>query len=756
MGIGPGTRLGPYEIATQLGVGGMGEVYRATDRDLKRQVAIKVLPEAVAGDGERLARFRREAEVLAALNHPNIAAIYGLERRGAVPALVMELVEGPTLADRIAQGAIPVDEALPIAGQIAEALKAAHERGIIHRDLKPANVKVRSDGTVKVLDFGLARAMESPGAGAIEDDVATGALPPSSGATRAGAILGTAAYMSPEQAQGRPLDERSDIFSFGVVLYELVSGRRPFTGGSAVEVMSAVIRDEPPRVDVPEAVAAVLLRCLAKRAADRFASMAEVRAALHGIPAHAGNVSATREQPSIAVLPFANMSADPENEFFCDGIAEEITGALGKVERLRVAGRTSAFTFKNRTADLREIGRTLNVGTVLEGSVRRAGNRLRISAQLVKVADGYQLWSERYDRQMEDVFEIQDEIALAVVEALKVKLLGEEKAAVLKRSTDDPEAYQLCLKAYHAWARWTDEGFRTAMRLFEEALSRDPSYAMAHFGLGDCHASWLILGRESPQPYLERSRAELEAAIRLDPGLADAHGVLALVEGMYEWNWAGAESRYRTALALDPRSAHICNVYGLFLAITGRYDEAIATYRRAIELDPLGPLWNACYAQTLLGARDCDGALRQARATLDLVPDYWFALQLAGQAQVASGDMAGAITTFERAVKASAEVPYTIGLLGNALARAGRRAEALAQLANLEARGRSRYVPGLALAFVHAGLDQRDEAFALMERDRQVHGPWLTQSISVNATLDPLRSDPRFQDLRRRVNLPPE
>jgi Tfp pilus assembly protein PilF len=227
---------------------------------------------------------------------------------------------------------------------------------------------------------------------------------------------------------------------------------------------------------------------------------------------------------------------------------------------------------------------------VLEGSVRRAGNRLRISAQLVKVADGYQLWSERYDRQMEDVFEIQDEIALAVVEALKVKLLGEEKAAVLKRSTDDPEAYQLCLKAYHAWARWTDEGFRTAMRLFEEALSRDPSYAMAHFGLGDCHASWLILGRESPQPYLERSRAELEAAIRLDPGLADAHGVLALVEGMYEWNWAGAESRYRTALALDPRSAHICNVYGLFLAITGRYDEAIATYRRAIELDPLGPL----------------------------------------------------------------------------------------------------------------------------------------------------------------------
>jgi TolB-like protein len=590
MGIGPGTRLGPYEIATQLGVGGMGEVYRATDTDLKRQVAIKVLPEAVAGDGERLARFRREAEVLAALNHPNIAAIYGLERRGAVPALVMELVEGPTLADRIAQGAIPVDEALPIAGQIAEALRAAHERGIIHRDLKPANVKLRSDGTVKVLDFGLAKAMESPGPGAVEDEVVTGWLPPSSGATHVGAILGTAAYMSPEQAQGRPLDERSDVFSFGVVLYELVSGRRPFAGGSAVEVMNAVIRDEPPRVDVPEAVAAVLLRCLAKRAADRFASMAEVRAALHGIPAHAGNVSATREQPSIAVLPFANMSAEADNEFFCDGIAEEITGALGKVERLRVAGRTSAFTFKNRTADLREIGRTLNVGTVLEGSVRRAGNRLRISAQLVKVADGYQLWSERYDRQMEDVFEIQDEIALAVVEALKVKLLGEEKAAVLKRSTDDPEAYQLCLKAYHAWARWTDEGFRTAMRLFEEALSRDPSYAMAHFGLGDCHASWLILGRESPQPYLERSRAELEAAIRLDPGLADAHGVLALVEGMYEWNWAGAESRYRTALALDPRSAHICNVYGLFLAITGRYDEAIATYRRAIELDPLGPL----------------------------------------------------------------------------------------------------------------------------------------------------------------------
>ena len=370
------------------------------------------------------------------------------------------------------------------------------------------------------------------------------------------------------------------------------------------------------------------------------------------------------------------MSSDAENEYFCDGIAEEITSALSKVGQLQVAGRTSAFSFKGKTGDLREIGRTLNVGVVLEGSVRKAGSRLRITAQLIKVADGYHLWSERFDRELKDIFDIQDEIALAVVEALKVTMLGREKAAVLKRSTDNPEAYQLCLKAYHAWHRWTDEGFRTAVTLFNRALERDPGYALAHFGLGDCYASRAILGREPFE--VARTRPLFETAIRLDPNLADAHAVLgAIIDGILEWSWPLAESRCQQAIALDPRSAHIRNVYGLMQSVMGRHDEAVATYRRAIELDPLGPLWNACLIQALLGKRDWEEALRQTQVTLDLVPEYWFALHLAGQAHVALGQWDEAIGKFERAVRSSGEVPYVIGLLGNALAKAGRRDEAL-------------------------------------------------------------------------------
>ncbi|MBI5770984.1 MAG: TIR domain-containing protein [Verrucomicrobia bacterium] len=461
---------------------------------------------------------------------------------------------------------------------------------------------------------------------------------------------------------------------------------------------------------------------------------------------------ATADDRSVAVLPFANMSSDAENEYFCDGIAEEITSALSKVGQLQVAGRTSAFSFKGRTGDLRGIGRALNVGAVLEGSVRKAGHRLRITAQLIKVADGYHLWSERYDREVKDIVDIQDEIALAVVEALKVTLLGREKTLVLKRSTENPEAYQLCLKAYHAWHRWTDEGFRTAVTLFNQAFERDPDYALAHFGLGDCYASRAILGRE---PFEKaKTRPLFETAIRLDPNLADAHAVLgAIIDGVLEWNWPLAESRCQTALALDPRSAHIRNVHGVLQSVMGRHDEAVATYRRAIELDPLGPLWNACFIQALLGKRDWAGALRQTQVTLDVAPEYWFALQLAGQAHLALSQWDEAVGKFERAVRSSGEVPYVIGLLGHALAKAGRRDEALEQLAELRRRAETHYVPATARAYVHAGLGELGEALALLERSLGAGDYWTIYSLTNFAVLDDLRSDPRFQALVRRIGL---
>jgi serine/threonine protein kinase/tetratricopeptide (TPR) repeat protein len=742
----------------------MGEVWRARHTRLGREVAIKTLPEELSTDPDRLARFEREAQTTSNLNHPNILTIFDVGEVDGRPYLAAELVPGETLRARLTTtGRLAVTEVVGLARQMASGLAAAHEAGIVHRDLKPENVMIRPDGLVKLLDFGLAKTIVAPG------QPGEGSALETLARTSAGTVVGTVAYMSPEQARGLEVDARSDIFSLGTVLYEMLAGRAPFAGPSQADVMVAILDRAPApldsdRPDTPPGLRAVVARCLEKDPARRYRSGRDLLAALDEVAASPSPASpslpstgpararASAAPPSVAVLPFANMSANPDDEYFCDGIAEEITSALARVEQLKVAGRTSAFSFKGKASDLREIGRTLNVSAVLEGSVRRAGNRLRITAQLVNVADGYHAWSERYDRQMDDIFEIQDEIALAVVEALKVTLLGEEKAAVLKRSTENPEAYQLCLKAYHAWARWTDEGFKTAMKLFEEALSCDPDYAMARFGLGDCHASWSILGRDRPGH--AKARTELEAAIRLDPALADAHAVLALVEGMYEWDWASAESRFHRAVALDPRSAHICNVYGLTLGITGRHDEAVATYRRAIELDPLGPLWNACFAQILLPGRDWDAVLRQTRATLDLAPDYWFALQIAGQAWVASGHFAEGIEAFERAVVASAEVPYTIGLLGNALARAGHRDRALEQLSRLQSG--AGYVPALALAFVHAGLDQREEAFALMERATEDHEAWLSQSLSVNATFNPLRDDPRFKALRRRIGLPGE
>ena len=753
MALNPGDRIGVYEVTAKIGEGGMGEVYRARDTKLDRDVALKVLSEAFTADADRLARFEREAKVLASLNHPNIGGIHGLEDapstssgQAGVRALALELVEGPTLADRITQGAMPIDDALSIARQIAEALEAAHAQGIIHRDLKPANIKVREDGTVKVLDFGLAKAMQtdaasSPG-GAISPTAATAAE------TQAGVILGTAAYMSPEQAEGRPLDTRSDIFSLGAVLYEAVSGRRAFDGDTTVGVLSSVLRDEPPPFDAPSAVEQLIRRCLRKSPDRRYASMREMRDAVE-----TATLAGQPDKPrSVAVLPFANMSSDPENEYFCDGVAEEITNALGKIGQLQVAGRSSAFSFKGKQLDLREVGQTLGVGAVLEGSVRKAGNRLRITAQLVNVADGYQLWSERFDRDMEDIFEIQDEIALAVVEALKVTLLGTERAAVLKRDTDSPEAYRLCLKAHHAWARWTDEGFRTAFSLYEQALENDPNFARAHWGLGHCHASYFMLGRVPPdRPAMH---THLETAIRLDANLADAYGVLgAIVEGGIEWNWSRAEALTKKALAMDPRSPHLRNVCGVYLGVVGRHEEAVAMLRRALELDPLGPLWNACLIQCLLGHRDWDGALEQTRVTLEILPDYWFGLQLGGQAHLACGRVDDAIELFTRAVTASSEVPYTVGLLGYGLARAGRKEEALQCLATLHARSESSYVPALAMAYVHAGLNQRDEAFALLERGLEVRDLFLTFSLTVFPVLDDLKSDPRFDQLVGRLGL---
>ena len=680
----------------------MGAVYKAHDPTLQRTVAIKVLAKQ---DEDASARLLQEARATSALNHPHICTIYEVgeatpspptlsqrererpeaarplspspqpsppdgSREGVVSFIVMEHVEGKALSQFIPSDGLPPESVIRYGTQIADALSHAHERGIVHRDLKSQNIMITPEGRAKVLDFGLAARM--PRADAEEVTKTQEALP----FNQTGMLVGTLAYMAPEVLRGEAATARSDIWALGVLLYEMASGRLPFDGTAVTDVIAATLKDTPAPLatPIPPGLRAIAQRALAKGSSHRYATSGEVRAALEALEssgaARATPVADTSTPPSIAVLPFTNMSADPEQEYFCDGIAEEITSALVKVDRLRVAGRSSAFSFKGKRGDLREIGRTLDVGAILEGSVRRAGNRLRITAELVNVSDGYHLWSERYDRQLEDIFAVQDEIALAVVDALKLTLLGEEQAAVLKHSTENPEAYQLCLRARQARYRWTEEGLRTAMGLFEQALETDPNYALAHFGLGDCRTLCDALGREPPD--LPKVRTHLVTALRLDPDLAEAHAVLGgIVEGLYEWNWPSAESRCRTALALDSQSARVHHVHGTLLAVTGHCEEAGEAARRAVELDPLNPLWNTGLLQVLVGKRDWDGALRQARATLDLAPDYWFAQCYAGQAWAASGQPDEAVAVFEQGVASSDGVAFTIGLLGNALARSG-------------------------------------------------------------------------------------
>jgi serine/threonine-protein kinase len=663
--------------------------------------------------------------------------------------MAAEFVPGETLGARLERGPLGVTEAMDLAMQVASGVAAAHEAGIVHRDLKPDNVMIRPDGLVKVLDFGLAKAVDALSSSWMAETRAA--------VTVEGTIAGTVRYMSPEQARGLMVDARSDVFSLGAMLYEMLCGQSPFQGETATDVMVAILEREPASVsgrrpDAPREIHAVVARCLEKDPTRRFASARELLVALQAVATVSSQAAGAAEAPSIAILPFANMSTDPENEYFCDGIAEEITNALAKVDRIKVAGRTSAFTFKGKAGDLREIGRALGVSAVLEGSVRRSGSRLRITAQLVKVADGYHLWSERYDRQMEDIFEVQDEIALAVVEALKVTLLRQEKAAVLKRSTDDPEAYHLCLKARHAWTRWNDEGFRTAFSLFERALVKDPEYALAHFGVGDCHGARALLGREPAN--LAEMRARVETALRLDPGLGDAEAMLgAIVDGVYEYDWRSAERRCQKAVASNPRAPHALNLFGILLSVLGRHEESHVMFRRSIGLDPLSPTWNVCFLQSLLGARDWDAVFRQSDVSQELAPGFWFALQLTGQAQAATGRVDEAIATFEDAVRASAEAPYAIGLLSNALAKAGRRGEAVGLLSRLSTRAETQYVPNVALAFAHEGLGQVDEAFALLDRAVGAHDPWLTYTLTDFAALDALRPDPRFTSLRRRIGL---
>jgi len=761
----PGSRLGPYEIVAPLGAGGMGEVYRARDTRLERDVAVKVLPESIQGDPEALARFEREAKLVAALSHPNILAIHDVGKDAGVSYAVTELLEGETLRDRLNSGTVSLRKAISYAREVASGLAAAHGRGIVHRDLKPENVFVRSDGHVKILDFGLARRDalgEAEGA----------AEAPTVARTKPGTILGTVGYMSPEQVRGETADSRTDIFSFGAILYELAYGERAFKAESDVETMTAILREEPPalrrRGGVPNEIARVIARCLEKKPEERFQSAsdlafvlqifehaeaaepAEVKppASAARTPSAARSTISDSSRASIAVLPFRNLSADIENEYFTDGITEEIINALSKIEALRVASRISAFAFKGKDQDVRQIGSELGVRTVLEGSVRRAGSRLRISTELVNVADGYQLWSERYDREMEDVFAIQDEIALAIANTLKVRLLAGEEGALFARPTDDVEAYNHYLKGKYFFNRRVP---RQAIVEFERAIARDPGFSPALTGLSDAYCIFAFYGGIPTLDAFARARAAAAKAHELEPDSSEVHLALALVEHYFGWNFEREDQELLRAIALAPRAAAAHSWLGLKRAFLDDPTEARPFAVRARELEPLSPNVHVNVAWTYFAEKKYEEAEAEIRRGLALDPEALYPLWACALTLKQLGKHEEAIAMLEKAVDLTdRSQTWYLGLLGMSYGAAGRRTDAIRVLNELVEWSSREYVAPFHVAFVHLGLRDDEAAIAALELacDQRNALAWWPMSAG---HYDPLRSHPRFANLLSKI-----
>ena len=739
MSLQPGTSLGPYRIVSQLGQGGMGVVYQARDPRLDRSVAIKLLPPDLTRDEIAKQRFLQEAKAASALDHPNICTIYEInETEDGQLYLVMRSYDGETLKDRIARGPLELNDAIDIATQVGEGLAEAHKARIVHRDIKPANLLVTKTGVVKILDFGLAK------------------LAGTEGVTQTGTTVGTVAYMSPEQAKGQEVDHRTDIWSLGVVLYEMLAGMPPFQGENLLSLSNAIMDGEPMVLSGASSTAhSVVTKALNKDKAKRYLYvtdlLTELRALQSGSDAATIATPAKADVPSIAVLPFVNMSADPEQEYFCEGMAEEIINALTALEGLHVASRTSAF--KARDYDIAEVGVRLKVGAVLEGSVRKMGNRLRVTAQLIKVSDGYHLWSERYDRDMDDIFAVQDEIARTVVDKLKVKLLSATDAQLVQRPTDNLEAYNLYLKGRYHLVRSSRAALEKSLEFFTQALAVEPSYAQAHAGIAMVQTSRAVLSLVAPQTAMPAAKEAALKALAIDETLSDAHNALGNVLQFYEWNWSGAEREFRRGLELSPRDMTARRNIAVLLGQEGRVDASVAEARSAVERDPISPHTCSIFAMVSVLARQFDPAVAAVRAGLELDPSYPILHWQLGWGLAGLGKYDEAVEVSRQATKVPGGDPLPQANLGWVLGLAGRRQEALEILGDLERRRSESYVSGTLLAWVCLGLGEHDHAISWLQQAAEERDG---QMVFLNRLFlfDPLRSDPRFQALLKKMNFP--
>ena len=732
-----------YAIERELGRGGMATVYLATDLRHHRSVALKVLrPELAAVLGTQ--RFLREISVAAVLTHPHIVPLHDSGAAADVLFYVMPFIEGESLRQRlIRDGALPPAEATRIGREVAEALEYAHAHGVVHRDIKPENILL-SSGHAVVADFGIARAIGVAGGGQL---------------TEVGAAVGSPMYMSPGQGEGDPqLDARSDVYSLGCVLYEAVTGTRPFGGKSSQAIMVRRLFDTPPsmrsvRPETSAGLEAVVQKAMARTPAERFASAAELVAALGTLEAAipGGAVAAAPEgKASIAVLPFLNLSPDPENEYFSDGITEELMGALAKLPGLRVAARTSSFAFKGKERDIRDIGQRLRVGTILEGSVRKAGTRIRISAQLVDVNDGYQLWSETYERDLQDVFAVQDEIARTIAAALKLKLLAGGEAVLATPGTSNLEAYTSYLQGRHFTRTRTPAGLKRAVTCYEQAIALDPSYPKAYAGLAECWAllGFFEFGDLPPREMLPKARAAALKALELDPRLGEAHIILGILAILYEWEWARAERELRYGLELQPDSPLGHAWYAILLSCQGRFEQGIQQARVGVALDPLSISMHQVVARCLYWARRFDEALPAMLATREMDPGNALTHLWLARIHLAAGRPGDAAAILEPEAKAAQRSPYLLSLLGSAYAALGRREEALRLLEEIRGQaGSLNWEAGLLSA-----LGETEASMDCFEAAMQSDGG-LGFILGVDPLYDALRDHPRFQAVLAKIGL---
>ena len=747
----PGTRLGPYEIIGAIGAGGMGEVYRARDTRLDRGVAVKVLPQTVACDPVALERFNREARVIASVNHPNICSVYDVGEHEGSPYLVMELLEGATLHDRLERKGQPPEQVIEWGLQLAGALEAAHARGIIHRDLKPTNIVVTPRGDVKVLDFGIAK---------LVDDEST-SLNTMTALTDPGAAVGTVAYMAPEQVRGEAIDQRADLFSLGLVLYEIATGRRAFSGATTGVVAEAILNRAPVppqslNPSLPQPVAAIVDKLLEKDRELRYRHASDVRADLKralretGAPPSAStsgrDLAAAAAQKSVAVLPFRNLSADADNAFFSDGVTEDLIDALGRIPGLRVASRASAFRFREGAQHLQEVGAALGVGAIVEGSVRRAGARLRVSAALVDAGTGFQLWSDRYDREMADVFDIQDEIVSSLVAALAPALLGKAKDAV-RRPTDNLEAYEFYLKGRHYWHQRSPSTLRLAIQSFEQAIALDADYALAYAGLSDSWAlyrpyGWLPIAACRPQ-----AQQAVARAMALAPELAEVQFAQALHVLYFDRHWRAAEPYFDRAIEINPRWSLARAFHGVALAGMYRAGVAQAEAAAAIELDPLSPFIHGAAGMTAFTAGDVAGTERAARKALELQPDFLMGIWQLGialdhQDRLDEADAMIARTT------AISRAPIFVAMAAKIAARQGRLEECALIEAELEERRlRGEYIPRACDVMIAVGRGSVPGVRRALRACIDEEANWLTLRMGPGPHLEAFRTDPEVDGL---------